>query len=142
MNNFGSNEYNFDSAGKRNSALEKYQLGKDKNENNVKHQSTKTNINMNYDNGKILILELKTENHEIKDELIITSSGLKGSKRTKTDNNDDDSIYFGSKDLEEDPVNYTYIYIILFYRMEKLIIIYLLISPNKGKLKIIIIIVI
>ena len=139
MNNFGSNEYNFDSAGKRNSALEKYQLGKDKNDNNVKHQSTKTNMNINYDNGKVLVLEMETENHEVKDKLIITSTGLRGSKRTKTDNNDDDAIYFGSKDLEEDPVNQYKFYI--FYRMEKLIIIYLLYLGNKGKIKIIIIVI-
>ena len=60
---------------------------------------------MNYDNGKVLILEMETENHEVKDTIIITSSGLQNSKRTKTANSDDESIYFGSKELEEEPVN-------------------------------------
>ena len=108
LNNFGASEYNFDGAGKRNSVLEKinHQLSKDqKDKNNVKHQSTKTNINLNYDNGKVLILEMETDNHEIKDKLIITSQGLIGSKRTKKENNEDDSVYFGSKESEEEAVN-------------------------------------
>ena len=52
---------------------------------------------------------METENHEIKDKLIITSSGLQGSKRTKNDSTDDDSIYFGSKESEEESVNHIYI---------------------------------
>lgn len=74
--------------------------------NNVKHQSTKTNINLNYDNGKVLILEMETDNHEIKDKLVITSSGLIGSQRIKKENNEDDCVYFGSKDPEEEGVNH------------------------------------
>ena len=96
---------------KRSSVLEKinHQLSKDqKDKNNVKHQSTKTNINLNYDNGKILIIEMETDNHEIKDKLIITTQGLIGSKRTKKENNEDDSVYFGSKDSEENDVNKIY----------------------------------
>ena len=84
-----------------------HQLSKDKKDNNnsVKHQSTKTNINLNYDNGKVLILEMEADNHEIKDKLMITPQGLIGSKRTKKENNEDDSIYFGSKEAEDEPVN-------------------------------------
>ena len=81
---------------------------------NVKHQSTKTNINLNYDNDKVLILEMETDNHEIKDKLIITSSGLIGSQRTKKDNSEDDNLYFGAKEPEEEPVNniiFNYLYI-------------------------------
>ena len=73
--------------------------------NNVKHQSTKTNINLNYDDGKVLILEMETDNHEIKDKLMITSSGLIGSQKTKKENNDEDCILFGAKEPDEQPVN-------------------------------------
>ena len=48
---------------------------------------------------------METENHEIKDKLIITSQGLIGSKRTKKENSEDDSVYFGSKESEEEAVN-------------------------------------
>ena len=82
--------------------MEKQNCQKNQDDKNyVKHQSTKTNINLNYDNGKVLILEMETDNHEIKDKLIITSSGLIGSQRTKKENNEDDCVYFGSKDPEE-----------------------------------------
>ena len=37
---------------------------------------------------------METDNHEIKDKLIITTQGLIGSKRTKKENNEDDSVYF------------------------------------------------
>ena len=107
----GATEYNFDGVGKRNSVLEKinHQLSKDqKDKSSVKHQSTKTNINLNYDIGKVLIIEMETDNHEIKDKLIITTQGLIGSKRTKKENNEDDSVYFGSKDSEENDVNKIY----------------------------------
>jgi hypothetical protein len=83
-----------------------HQLSKDqKDKNNVKHQSTKTNINLNYDNGKVLILEMETDNHEIKDKLIITTSGLIGSQKTKRVNNEEDCIFFGAKEPDEEPVN-------------------------------------
>jgi hypothetical protein len=49
---------------------------------------------------------METDNHEIKDKLIITSSGLIGSQRTKKENNEDDCVYFGSKDPEEEGVNH------------------------------------
>ena len=90
--------------------LEKLKSLKDQKENYVKHQSTKTNINLNYDNGKVLILEMETENQEYKDRIVITPSGLQNSKKTKSDNNDDESIYFGMKELEEEPVNHNKIY--------------------------------
>jgi hypothetical protein len=47
---------------------------------------------------------METDNHEIKDNLVIKPSGLIGSKRTKKENNEDESIYFGYKDLEEEAV--------------------------------------
>ena len=49
---------------------------------------------------------METDNHEIKDKLIITSSGLIGSKRTKKEGNEDDCVYFGSKEPEEEAVNH------------------------------------
>ena len=49
---------------------------------------------------------METDNHEIKDKLIITSTGLIGSQRTKKENNEDDCVYFGSKDQEEEGVNH------------------------------------
>ena len=48
---------------------------------------------------------METDNQEIKDKLVITPSGLLNSKRIKKDNNDDDSIYFGLKEYEEESVN-------------------------------------
>jgi len=69
---------------------------------------------------------METENHEIKDKLIITSSGLQGSKRIKNDSTNDGSVYFGSKESEEEPVNYIYIikFFFVIYRMIKLTTIY------------------
>lgn len=82
------------------------QLSNDrKYDGNVNHQTTKTNLNLNYDKEKILILEMETDNHETKDKLIITSSGLIGSLRTKTSNSDESSVYFGYKEQENYKVN-------------------------------------
>ena len=78
----------------------------------INHQSTKTNLQLNYDKEKVLILEMETENHEAKDKLIITPSGLIGSLRNKTYNSEDSIVYFGYKEQEEYIVN---IYIICFY---------------------------
>ena len=85
------------------------------------------NINLNYDNGKVLILEMETDNHEIKDKIIITASGLINSQKIKKENNEDESIYFGSKEPNEEPVIHIFLiiykYIFYFFRMEILIII-------------------
>ena len=82
------------------------QLSKERKfDGNVNHQSTKTNLNLNYDKEKVLILEMETDNHEAKDKLIITSSGLIGSLRNKTNNFDDSSVYFGYKERENYIVN-------------------------------------
>ena len=78
----------------------------------INHQSTKTNLQLNYDKEKVLILEMETENHEAKDKLIITPSGLIGSLRNKTYNSEDSIVYFGYKEKEEYIVNK---YIILFF---------------------------
>ena len=48
---------------------------------------------------------METDSHEIKDKLMITPQGLIGSKRTKKENDEDDSIYFGAKEANDDPVN-------------------------------------
>ena len=74
---------------------------------------------------------METDNHEIKDKIIITTSGLINSQKIKKENNEDESIYFGSKDPDEEPViqkcliilNIKYIFY-FYYRMEILIIIY------------------
>lgn len=88
------------------------QLSKDQKQNGeVNHQFTKTNLNLNYDKEKILILEMETDNHEAKDKLIITSSGLIGSLRTRTSNSDESSVYFGYKEQE----NYIVNIFIIFY---------------------------
>ena len=47
---------------------------------------------------------METENHEFRDNLIITPSGLVGSLRTKKDSIDDTEVLFGYKDQEEDKV--------------------------------------
>lgn len=78
----------------------------------INHQTTKTNLQLNYDKEKVLILEMETENHEAKDKLIITPSGLIGSLRNKTYNTEDSIVYFGFKEQEEYIVNK---YIISFY---------------------------
>ena len=56
---------------------------------------------------------METENHEFRDNLIITPSGLVGSLRTKKDSIDDTEVLFGYKDQEEDKIilNKLFIYI-------------------------------
>ena len=80
----------------------------------INHQSTKTNLQLNYDKEKVLILEMETENHEAKDKLIITPSGLIGSLRNKAYNSEDSIVYFGYKEQEEYIVN-KYIITFLFF---------------------------
>ena len=98
MKSFGANEYDFDGGvkSKRNTALER-RNDKSTKENQVKHQSTRTNMNLNYDDSKTLILEMETENHETKDKIIITPNGLIGSLRKNREDNDN-FAYFGYKD--------------------------------------------
>ena len=48
---------------------------------------------------------METDNHEIKDKLMITSYGLIGSQKTKKENNDEECILFGAKEIDEEPVN-------------------------------------
>ena len=57
---------------------------------------------------------METDNHEIKDKLMITSSGLIGSQKTKKENNDEDCILFGAKEPDEEPVNKYFIIISIF----------------------------
>ena len=54
---------------------------------------------------------METDNHEIKDKIIITTSGLINSQKLKKENNEDESIYFGSKDPNEEPVNHKFLII-------------------------------
>ena len=80
----------------------------------INHQSTKTNLQLNYDKEKILILEMEIENHEAKDKLIITPSGLIGSLRNKAYNTENSIVYFEYKEQEEYIVN-KYIITFLFF---------------------------
>lgn len=52
---------------------------------------------------------METDNHELKDQLIIRSNGLEGSLRTKKEE-DDGMIYFGYSN-EEDTVNQKLFYL-------------------------------
>ena len=53
---------------------------------------------------------METDNHEIRDKIIITTSGLIGSKRIKKENIEEDSVYFGYKEPKEEIVKkYKYI---------------------------------
>lgn len=108
LNNFGSNEYNFEGGtkSKRNSALERINEESIK-EQQVKHKSTKTNMNLNYDSSKTLILEMETENHELKDKIMINQTGLIGSLRHKTDENDN-TVYFGYKEPDSNVIHCLY----------------------------------
>ena len=101
LNNFGSNEYNFEGGikSKRNSALERMNEASAK-DLKVKHQATKTNMNLNIRNSKTLILEMETENHEKKDKIIITPTGLIDSIRNKREENEN-TVYFGYKLADE-----------------------------------------
>ena len=79
-------------------------------------------MNLNYDNSKTLILEMETENYELKDKIMINQNGLIGTSRIKKEDNDN-SVYFGYKEAENTVIHFCYI--ILFNRMKILIIIYL-----------------
>ena len=79
-------------------------------------------MNLNYDNSKTLILEMETENYELKDKIMINQNGLIGSTRKKKEDNDN-SVYFGYKETGNTVIHFRYI--ILFNRMKILIIIYL-----------------
>jgi len=89
----------------RNSVLEKINKKSSQEQNDkekINHQTTKTNINLNYDNEKVLILEMETENHETQDKLIITKTGLVDSLRRKRESSDDYVVYFGYKEHDND----------------------------------------
>ena len=79
------------------------------NEFQLKHQSTRTNMNLNYDNSKTLIIEMETDNQEKKDKIIITPNGLVGSLRKNREENDN-FVYFGYKEPND-------IVIILLYNI-------------------------
>ena len=104
MSNFGFNEYNFERTTNRNTTLEEKNRQSISKKNEINHQPTKKNTNLNYDIDKTLILEMETEDHSIKDTLTITPNGLINSLRTKKDI-DDLSVYFGYKNPEEDNVS-------------------------------------
>ena len=100
MNNLGFSEYNFEKTTNRNSVMETKNRNSLNEKNEVNHQLTKKNLNLNYDIDKTLILEMETENHKTKDILTITPNGLINSYRTKKEV-DDLSVYFGYKSPEE-----------------------------------------
>ena len=64
-------------------------------------------MNLNYDNSKVLILEMETENHEKKDKIIINKNGLVDSLRIK-DKENDNSVYFGYKELDDNVIKLLY----------------------------------
>ena len=104
LNNFGFNEYNFEKTSNRNTTIvDKNRQSLNKN-NDINHQPTKKNTNLNYDIDKNLILEMETENRQTKDILTITPNGLVNSFRTKNDN-DDLSVYFGYKSPDDEIVS-------------------------------------
>ena len=118
MGGFGSNEYNFDGGtkSKRDSVLERINEESSK-QHQIKHQTTKTNMNLNYDSFKTLVLDMETENHEKKDKIIITPNGLIGSLRVKKEENDN-IAYFGYQDHADNVIiilyNTIYFYIYIF----------------------------
>ena len=64
LNNFGFNEYNFEKTSNRNTTIvDKNRQSLNKN-NDINHQPTKKNTNLNYDIDKNLILEMETENRQ------------------------------------------------------------------------------
>ena len=69
----------------------------------IQHNTTKTNMNLNYEPEKNLILEMETENHEIRDKITITPNGMINSLREKNKENDS-TTYFGYK-FEEGTLN-------------------------------------
>ena len=52
-----------------------------KNNPGIQHNTTKTNMDLNYEPEKNLILEMETENHESKDQITITPNGMINSLR-------------------------------------------------------------
>ena len=62
----------------------------------IVNKHTKTNMNLNYGPEKNLILEMETENHEIRNQIIITPSGMVGTFRNKLSENDTNT-FFGYK---------------------------------------------
>ena len=104
MGNFGFNEYNFERTTNRNTTLEDKNRRSINKKDDISHQPTKKNTNLNYEIEKNLILEMETEDHKTKDTLTITPNGLINSLRTKKDS-DDESVYFGFKTPEENIVS-------------------------------------
>ena len=104
MGNFGFNEYNFERTTNRNTTLEYKNRRSINKKDDISHQPTKKNTNLNYDIDKNLILEMETEDYKTKDTLTITPNGLINSLRTKKDS-DDESVYFGFKTPEENIVS-------------------------------------
>lgn len=100
----GFNEYNFERTTNRNTTLEEKNRQSLSKKNEISHQPTKKNTNLNYDIDKNLILEMETENRQTKDILTITPNGLVNSFRTKNDN-DDLSVYFGYKSPDDEIVS-------------------------------------
>jgi len=101
LSNLGFNEYNFERTTNRNTTLEEKNRQSLSKKNEISHQPTKKNTNLNYDIDKNLILEMETENRQTKDILTITPNGLVNSFRTKNDN-DDLSVYFGYKSPDDE----------------------------------------
>jgi len=104
LSNLGFNEYNFERTTNRNTTLEEKNRQSLSKKNEISHQPTKKNTNLNYDIDKNLILEMETENRQTKDILTITPNGLVNSFRTKNDN-DDLSVYFGYKSPDDEIVS-------------------------------------
>ena len=119
----GFNEYNFERTTNRNTTLEEKNRQSLSKKNEISHQPTKKNTNLNYDIDKNLILEMETENHELKDKIMINQNGLIGSSRIKKEDNDN-SVYFGYKEAENTVIHFCYI-ILFINRVKILIIIYL-----------------
>ena len=78
-----------------------------KNNPGIQHNTTKTNMDLNYEPEKNLILEMETENHESKDQITITPNGMINSLRINKNDNDT-SVYFGYKneDVENNNIDY------------------------------------
>ncbi len=107
LGNLGFNEYNFERTTNRNATLEDKNRRSINKNNDISHQPTKKNTNLNYDIDKNLILEMETEDHNTKATLTITPNGLVNSLRTKKDS-DDEAVYFGFKTPEENIVSNLY----------------------------------
>ena len=73
-------------------------------EEQINRQTTKNINNLNYDNYKILVLEMETESKERKDTIKISPEGLMGSIRKKKGPNDN-YAYFGFREIGENVIN-------------------------------------